>query len=745
MRRKLLSEAAALIGGILYIQVFQQNRAMTAAFTAAAFAALLFTAPDKEMRREVRRRANDMTRRLVLCFLTGCLLISAAGLSENRLQSAADGSRKQFSGTVEAVEQKEKDSYQITCRIQREKVLCSYYREIEDPYGLIGAGITFDGSLQKPAAAGNPRTFDYALYLKSCGIDYTAAISRYKVTETGNSAYIRLKQHILRQRDEMMAAFSLNEDTAAVIRGILFGDTNALDEEIYETFRRNGTAHVLAVSGLHVGMLYAFYRRINKWKKHAAWTVIFVLLLLLYGTAALWSVSVRRAVCLTLMVLGADLLQRRYDLLTALGAAAALSAIQNPWVIFGAGFQMSFLAVLSMGFLIPLLQSRLKGSAAAMIAVQAGLTPYIAYTFNYVSLAGFLCNPPVIFLISLLVPVGVAVFFVFMTTSAVIPLAPQLLSGLAEMVIEINRFFSAVDILTFDVVSPPLWLIWLFYLMTVFLSSEYFRVCIRRKAFAALRKPVILICLAVSLAVCAGATPFDRAEIVFLDVGQGDSVHLRTEDGGNVLIDGGGSIRYNIGEKVLKPYLLKNGAAGIDLAAATHLHTDHYLGIVQLAEVYPVRKILTQGKAGQSIALGENQRIDILWPAEQDPEAEDENLNSLIFKVHINGITALITGDITEEGERMLIERYRGTDVLRADILKIAHHGSPYSTCDEFLEAVSPSAAVISVGKNNYGHPSEKVIEKMQKTGIIVYRTDRHGAVGIINGRGSFSICTEKT
>ena len=203
-------------------------------------------------------------------------------------------------------------------------------------------------------------------------------------------------------------------------------------------------------------------------------------------------------------------------------------------------------------------------------------------------------------------------------------------------------------------------------------------------------------------------------------------------------------MRYNVGEKVLKPYLLKSGAGCLDLAAATHQHTDHYLGLQQLSRCFPVKAALLEGKAGQRIDLGKDQWIDILWPESRDLNTEDENLNSLIFKVYSEGTTALITGDITEEGEKMLIDKYKGTDALKADILKVAHHGSPYSTCDAFLQAVKQSVAVISVGKNNYGHPDEKLVEKIQSCGIMVYRTDRDGAVGIITERSGFSVCTKK-
>lgn len=182
----------------------------------------------------------------------------------------------------------------------------------------------------------------------------------------------------------------------------------------------------------------------------------------------------------------------------------------------------------------------------------------------------------------------------------------------------------------------------------------------------------------------------------------------------------------------------------IDLAAATHLHTDHYLGIKQLKDCFEVKQELIRGKAGDIIRIRENTWIEILWPLKYDGNTDDENLNSLIFMIHQKDIKTLVTGDLTEEGEKMLTNTYKGTKKLEADILKVAHHGSAYSTCDVFLKAVNPDIAVICVGKNNYGHPSEIVIEKLEKNGIMVFRTDLDGAVGIINSKGKISVCTEK-
>ena len=153
---------------------------------------------------------------------------------------------------------------------------------------------------------------------------------------------------------------------------------------------------------------------------------------------------------------------------------------------------------------------------------------------------------------------------------------------------------------------------------------------------------------------------------------------------------------------------------------------------------------MTEGKRGDVLRADEDAWVEILWPDCQNPEIEDENMNSLIFKIHWYGVTVLITGDISTEGEAMLLEKYQGTNVLKCDVLKVAHHGSAYSTSDAFLEAVKPSIAVIGVGRNHYGHPSEKILAKLKEKGIPVFRTDLHGAVGVRMESGRMQICVEK-
>lgn len=735
MRRKLFCAVIAMMAAIIW--VWYSGRLAGLFSAVAAGAAMLF----------LQRFSGRGTLRLALAFfLAGCLLMCArvSWAQHGTLAGLTGDQRVSVTGVVTEVRQSGGKNWQLTVKTCGEKLLVSCYCQLDQPYGLIGREISFSSEITEPQESGNPRTFDYSLYLKSRNIFYTASVDSFAVTERPASLPRRAQQWILLKREQFFQLLQLPQSSEALIRGVLFGDTAQLDEEVYDAFRQNGTAHVLAVSGLHIGILYGLFQKLQERRRSRLLLVLFLLSLAVYGTAACWSVSVRRAVLLIVLAQAGQMTERRCDLLTALSAAALAVMAVNPFVIFGASFQMSFLAVASMAFFTPALERVCGRGPAAVLAVQLGLMPYMAYTFNYISFSGLVGNFPVAFLVSLLVPAGMAGFLVSMATDASLPLLPQLLHGLASMVIKVNGFFCSDGWLSFDVVSPPLWLLALLYGLAFFCASEYCYIYVRRGEWKRIAWAGALIAAVTWAGAAAGDSPFDRAQAVLVDVGQGDCLHLKTEDGRSLLIDGGGSVSYDVGKKVLKPYLLKNGFSAVDLAAATHLHTDHYQGLVDLAACFPVEQLVTEGRTGQRLEADEDAWAEILWPDRQDPEADDENANSLIFKVHWYGMTILVTGDITAEGEAMLLEKYRGTDALKCDVLKVAHHGSAYSTSDRFLEAVSPSVAVIGVGRNNYGHPSQKVIEKLQKKGIMVFRTDLDGAVGIRSKDGKITVCTKK-
>ncbi|MGN0732679.1 MAG: DNA internalization-related competence protein ComEC/Rec2 [Emergencia sp.] len=679
----------------------------------------------------------------VLLFLTG---IAAMYLYQLRVDNGPMeyyvGSETECLGRVMQIEKKN-EKYSIVVKTDYGIILCSYYGKIDDYKRTFRQHVRFSGMIERPEPAGNPRAFDYSLYLKSRGIHYISTPGYMDFYDGSISYYDRFRRWIFLTREDFIEKLNLDDETDGIIRGVLFGDTNELDEEVYEDFRKNSTAHVLAVSGLHIGVLFGLFSAVRKKRNTLFITVIFVVFTLVYGCATLWSVSVTRAIVLMYIMIFGNYIDRRYDLITAAALVAAVFAAVNPYVIFGAGFQMSFLAVVSIAFLTPVTERLLPLNLAGAVSVQLGMIPYMIYSFNGISLAGLAVNIPVVFLISVLVPAGVLSFFIFAASGITIPAIPAVLGLLSKLTVFINHLFAEKDFLYLSLPSMKPGVLILIYGLMFFCVSEYFQVHVKRRQYRKVFMPLALI-IAVFVGVWqADRTPFDKADVVFLDVGQGDSVHIKADKERNILIDGGGNVNYNVGNKVLKPYLLKNGYGKIDLALATHLHTDHYLGLQQLSESFDIKEIITKAQAGDVIRLNENSSIHILWPEGCNSESDDENLNSLIFKVNLDNVSVLITGDITEEGEKMLVSKYAGTDVLKADVLKVAHHGSSYSSCDAFIDAVNPKVAVISVGKNNYGHPGQDVIEKLEEKGIMVFRTDLDGAVGIIRKGDGFSVCTK--
>ena len=249
-----------------------------------------------------------------------------------------------------------------------------------------------------------------------------------------------------------------------------------------------------------------------------------------------------------------------------------------------------------------------------------------------------------------------------------------------------------------------------------------------------------------------------------IDVGQGDSTLIVTPKNKKILIDGGGNEKYDIGENVLIPYLLNKKINQIDYLMISHFDTDHVGGTLKVLEKLKVKQVIISQqkedssnfqkfleiaekrniktivvKAGDKIQIEKNIYIDILWPTEK-MKIEDNplNNNSIVAKLIYENTSILFTGDIEAEAEKDLVKKYGYR--LKADILKVAHHGSKTSSTQEFVDNVNPSVVLIGVGRNNkFGHPSDGVINRFKKRNICIYRTDLEGEVNIkINSKGNY-------
>jgi len=671
---------------------------------------------------------------------------------------------------------------QLTVQSEQGKVLASYRDTYDDECAPEGRIVELRGEITDPAVKRNPGCFDYALYLRSRGITKTMtcdSITVQPLRPLRQAPLAYLRNRVCTARDSFIARLEHRTDfsTAAMMRAIMFGDKGGLEEDTLERFQQNGTAHILAVSGLHIGIIFAFLRRLWRWRRGRGYFVFNLAFFVMYAAAAGFSPSVTRAVVMVLLHILAELRGWRYDLSSGAFAVMIGVLLHQPYMLFNTGFEMSFLAVLTLVLVLPYLKRFYSGILLASLAVQLGLGPFMLYQFNYLSLLSVLINVPIVFLAGLIVPAGLVSMACGAAGLPGTEYADRLIRILCRILEDLNTAGQAGGMTTLQIPSPLLQIIGMYYLGLLLLASEEGRLAlIRAAAKGRYAVKMILLIVMLSTAFQAFASDgFSKCDMTFVDVGQGDCMHLRVkdssrlfrkEDAYHVLIDGGGRDQFDVGKKILRPYLLKNGVGKIDLAIVTHLHNDHYDGIRSLCREGMVEKLciyegykvneaaileecgiaredLIYAAAGDVLRLGDASFQMLAPPAKSYGEyirlAEDEtdeNKKSLLIRVEYHGVSAMMTGDIGEDGEKDAWQR-SGASALRCDILKVGHHGSKTSSSDGFLDAVRPSVSVIQVGENNrYGHPAQETLEKLDSRRIPVYRNDLQGAVGLEFGKG---------
>ncbi len=681
-----------------------------------------------------------MRRKCFVCLMIVLLILVClhqAGIPLRIGEIPADDEKEvEYIGKIVRIQEKS-DKYTLRVKLLKrsdatvsfcEDALLTYRGEVASPEKLLNTVIVFRAKLCDAQPARNPHCFHYRDYLKSCSIGKIASVNSLRPLQAAYTPKEKYERFLYKARCEFLS--STGEEAKGIVAGVLFGDTTYLQEEVYDEFRNNGTAHILAVSGLHVGILYGIYKKIAGKRRNLAALLLLATMLFTYGTLSMWSTSALRAILMIGISTVGRYTDRRYDMLTGMSTAALILIAQNPYVIFGSGFQMSFLAIASIAFFRPIISKKIPESLAAAIAVNFGLLFYQADVFNYISLVSLAVNIPIIFLTGYFVPIALLGFTASIIGIYGAPLRAAA-EGFALMLTKVNGLSTFGGFSSVDVPSLPKGITVFFLCTLFFFASETFLICRHRKEKKKI-KAVLLLILSISLAAeVFSYSEITHDQIVFVDVGQGDCIHLRTGRK-NILIDGGGKIEYNTGKRSLKPYLLKNGAGKIDAALATHLHTDHYKGLTELQECMRVDRLYTEMTAGSTLKATQNVRIETLWPLElKEENAQDENKNCSVFMIYYGNYKILVTGDLDSEGEREMIRYYGESGRLQADVLKVGHHGSKTSTCEEFLKCVSPRIAVVQVGKNTYGHPAVETLERLEKQGCLVFRNDRSGAVGL--------------
>jgi competence protein ComEC len=617
--------------------------------------------------------------------------------------------------------------------------------------------------LQTPRPSRNPGGFDYASYLKARGVALAGGVKSARLLRAGpdrlsaaaGAAPAARAAILERLRD---ACGPRAGRIAAFLAALLLGERQAVDRDLERTLQRAGVYHIVALSGLNVGLvalLAAGAARLAG-AGPGAGRAAAALAVAAYWLLARGGGSIARASLMALLVAGGGCLGRRVRPIGAVVVSAVLIlAHRSVWAL-DAGFQLSYAATL--GILIaglPGTRSRALTPAGA-VARAAGLTARVsaaawgataligARHFHALAPAALPANLAAVPIASVLLGLAILLATLGPEGGAASRAVALIAEGLVGLLERLSAWCSAPEFLSYRVVPPSSG--------TVLIGTAALLVAARggagRRAAAAILAGLLLLITAGG----RGAIRPGPLEVVALDVGQGDALMVRLPGGARLLIDAGplGRSGFDAGERVVAPALRALGILRLDLLAITHAHRDHLGGARAILEELrpaavwlgrmpaddPAVKALEEDAARRGIPVlrprrgvrlaWAGARLEVLHPAAA-PGGAGRNDDSLVLRVVHGERAALLTGDIEGAAESALL--LSGAP-LRADLLKVAHHGSRTSSGAAFLAAVGPRLAVISVGPSNaWGHPDPGVLGRLREAGIAVLRTDRDGAL----------------
>jgi competence protein ComEC len=690
-----------------------------------------------------------------------------------------------------------------------------------------GDFLRVETKLRIPAGYKNPGAFDYARFLLLKGIrlqgfvDHPSAILLIREHQ-GNALRQRIESYRYRLRDIIRQATP--EPDSGILEALIVGERGGIPKEIQETFNRTGTAHILSISGLHIGIIaMASLWLIRIILKRSEYLLLRFSLIkpaaflslvpvLFYAFVAGMSIPTVRSVIMVLSFLIAVLLGRSRELLNALGLAAFLILLFSPASLFDISFQLSFTAVFSILCLTPKLADIIPrryreipegpkwrawcGKAflslalflAASLAATLGTAPLVAYYFNRVSLVALPANlvaVPLLGFVVLILGLAAMVISFFSTAGA-----SMLFHGASFFVRPSLWFLDLMDRLpgsSVIVTTPTIAEIAAFYFLIGVIA---YGLSVRRlkgstgsltdhlrlhRGPAALSLALLLFFIADGTFLFLKDRNPGRLRVTFLDVGHGNASLVEFPGGRRMLIDGGGSFdgRFDFGRYVVAPFLWKNRIHKIDTVVLTHPHPDHIGGLPFILENFAVEEVWVNGEQGEDPSFETfNKRTEekkipmktvsalngpvevqdvsfrVLHPLKpispRQPVLSDRESNneSLVLKITFRDIGILLCGDIATPAETALL--HSGAD-LKSSVLLVPHHGARQSCTEPFLMRVRPEHAVISARETSFSRtPHPEVVERLERSGIKIYRTDLHGAVTVETDGQSVRITTHK-
>mgnify|MGYP000383856740 FL=1 len=642
---------------------------------------------------------------------------------------------------ISDIQEKEyKYIYEAKFLENNKKVLISIKKSQQIDKINYGDLIYLEGKLEIPKIATNYKGFNYRQYLKTQKIQGIVIADNVKILKA------KYKNNLIYQIQKKIKAIikeKLPDETGNLLLAILVGDKKDLSEQIQINFKNSNLSHMLAVSGAHVsyiivGLTYITQNSIMGKRKGRVFCIFF---LIIFMAITNFTPSVTRACIMAILTLVSEILYKKADIYTNISISALIILLYNPYSLLDLGFKLSFGGtigiVIFMRFIKkkqeePKLLNYIKQMALVSICANIIIIPIIMNNFNTVSLTFLVSNILASPILAIIVIVGFSIIIISIISHSLSNILVFWLNPILNLLIKISSFCSKLPFAKILVVTPYIFNIIFYYTIILYLVNYN-----NLKQFIK-KKTVILLSIILILSNFIFYILPQDLKIYFIDVGQGDSTLIVTPSKKTILIDGGGSESFDVGEKVLLPYLLDRRIRKIDYIMISHFDTDHCKGIFTVIENLKVKNIIISKQAEKSenykkfkeivankkiniilVKAGDKIKIDkyiyfkILFPTEKLIMQNPLNNNSIVSQLNYKSFKMLFTGDIEEIAEKEILNLQK--DKLKSTILKVAHHGSNTSSTQEFINSVKPELALIGVGKNNtFGHPSECVVEKLR-------------------------------
>ncbi len=750
---------------------------------------------------------------LALFFMTGLFLDSSKNQDPSRLPLAKHREKVTLEGTVLEPARIFRDTAKLVVRAEslryggrhvpvREKILVTVYNPTGD--FIPGERILFPARLRPFNNFKNPGGYDYESAMKIKGFACAATVSDgRRIVPMGRGALPFPLNIVERARRPLRDFFRerLSFRNQALFRALILGERQDISPDLREPFIIAGLGHVLAVSGLHIGLIawlfFSFARGLlslstslllkTDVRKVAA--LLTCLPVVAYTGLAGFQVSSQRAMIMVLSYLFSLIIDREKEMWSTLALAAILVLACDPHALFTLSFQLSFCAVIGILWLTPpiyrkialngllerarrLHMERLLTYVSGMMAVTAGtmvfLLPMTTYYFHRISMVSIPANLTAVPVLGLwIIPLGLLSVLCWPLSASVAGFFLQAAALGMDWMQAIVGFWADFQWSEIWVVTPNLLEIFLFYGFLVLLSLI--------KSYRSARVALLILSLAIvgDVGYWILQTRFHRhLDITFLDVGQGNAALIQFPGKERMMIDGGGFSRatFDVGKMVIAPFLLRQKIRRIDYLVLSHPQSDHMNGLRFMASHFHPRQFWSNGDVARTPSFVELKRnlerhgvenklpkdllgkkeirgviIEVLHPPPDRRNGysahSGKNLNdrSLVLRMSHHGTSIMFPGDIERNGETSLVSGACG--YLESDILLSPHHGSRSSSSKAFLECVRPRLCVISCGKNNFwGFPHRETLEKLKATGCRIIRTDRAGAVHVRVKEAGFDV-----